>query len=375
MGIRASAAFILTILLALGGPAFALETDQFTVPDGPLADIGPELEVYVLARVWDVVQESNRRAVEHEREAKLGWSIWTGYHRSEAARYRSEDYLAKRVYEALAGGGLPECRIEQWAERHRFRAARPDSPALFWVSSDRSVYGEPLFGKPLLLVELSPTINVHGCYIGLDKLGHVFQQGYEYFQEYRQEEQDGGDAGSAEARAVRLGVGQEEGLFGELLVGVYSNADLAANYAGLKFYLNLTRPVRVGQVILPPLLVRDRDGNWGLNPRRHGADPIRLLVSDHFNEALNPCRYAPGLRTVVRENLQPRMPRLLAFYTTDAGHQRALLDELSTWHGEDYGHRGLSRLVTIADNCPREVAPPAGERSPPRVAAARLSTR
>ena len=48
---------------------------------------------------------------------------------------------------------------------------------------------------------------------------------------------------------------------GEATVGIYSNADLAANYAGLKFYLNLTRAVDVGGASLPPVLVR-ADGKW-----------------------------------------------------------------------------------------------------------------
>lgn len=379
MGTRASAALILTTLLALAGPVSALETDQFTVPDGPLADIGPELEVYVLSTVWDVVQQANGRAAAHEREARRGWPIWKGYHLAVADRFRGEDYLAKRIYEALAGGGLPECRVEQWVWRHRFRAEADDLPALFPLDCAHSVYGDSFFGKPLLLVDLSPTINVHGAYVGLDKLGHVFQQGYEYFSEYRRNEQLGVGAARATWRAVRVGVGQEEGFFGETLVGVYSNADLAANYAGLKFYLNLTRPVGVGALTLPPLLVRDRGGNWGMNPRRHWAGPLRMLVSEHFNEALNPSRYAPGLRDTVRAHLHSRMDRLLAFYVTDGARQRALLEELSTWHGEDYGHCGLSRLVTIADNCRPGARPPGEARPPaepsPTPVAARLSSR
>src|SRR6476620_7884173 len=107
---RASVLFLAISFVALGGmaaPARALETDQFTVPDAPLADIGPELSPYVLATVWDVVQAANAKAQWHDGEARrTPWSLWKNFHRARAEQYRGEDYLAYRLYGALAGGGL-----------------------------------------------------------------------------------------------------------------------------------------------------------------------------------------------------------------------------------------------------------------------------
>jgi hypothetical protein len=168
-------------------------------------------------------------------------------------------------------------------------------------------------------------------------------------------------------------VDQERGIFGEGLIGVFSNADLAANYAGLKFYLNLTRPVPVGGRALPPLLVRRNGGPWRLNPDRAAADFLRPLVSDHFNEALNPSRFCDQMRPTVRANLRRRVDRVLAFYRTTAEQARAKVAELWTWHGEDYGHCRLDRVVTIADNCFVEAAS-TGVR-PAAPAAARASAR
>ena len=351
-------------LAALGTPARALETDQFTVPDRALPDVGPELGAYVTATVWDVVQDVNRRADEQDRAARRSpIPPLRDYHRSRAARFRSEDYLAKRIYDALAGTNVFECRIEHWARRHRFRAAADETRArrraVFPMTPARGVYGDSPFSKPLLLVDLSPTIHLYGCYAGIDKLGHFFQQGYDYHREYRAEEVRGGDAARALARAVRMGVGQERGIFGEATVGVFSNADLAANYAGLKFYLNLTRPVRRGDETLPPAFVRDRRGNWSANPARPLDDLLRPFVDDHFNEALNPSRFRGAFHKTVRHNVRRRMAPLLAFYETNAPHARATQLRLSTWYGEDYGHCGDEGLVTIADNCPREDDAPA----------------
>jgi hypothetical protein len=186
--------------------------------------------------------------------------------------------------------------------------------------------------------------------MGLDKVGHLFQQGYEYLKEYRAAEARGGDDAAGLARAVRLGVSQEQGFYGEMLVGVYSNADLAANYAGLKFYLNLTRPVAFAGRSLPPILVRDAGGGWALNP----AAPDQIVapfVSDHFNEALNVSRYKPQMREAIRARLRGRAGRVVAFYHTSPEQEREREARLATWHGEPYGHCGFRDVFTIADTC------------------------
>jgi hypothetical protein len=221
--------------------------------------------------------------------------------------------------------------------------------------------------------------------MGVDKLGHVFQHGYHYYEEYRRAEGDGANDARATTRAVKMGVEQERGFYGEVMTGVYSNADLAANLAGLKFYLNLTRPVGVGSEKIAALLVRDRSGNWCFNPARRPDQQLRLLVNDTFNEALNPSRFQGVLRDTVRDRLRRRAERLLEFYETTPERERRRVVELSTWHGEKYGHSGFARLVTIADNSPTRPAPgdgdavtagsrtsaaapgPSGRTSPPRL--------
>jgi hypothetical protein len=401
MGRFATAPLLLSLcaaLLAPGGRALALETDQFTVPARPLADIGPEIDVYVAATVFDVVQDLGARADAHDGAARRSAWPWRDHHRDRAARYRSADFLTKRVFDAVAGPGLPESRIEQWVRRNDFRAARQaGAPSFFNTSLARCVYGDSPFNKPLLLAFLSPTVNIHGTYTGVDKLGHVFQHGYHYYEEYRRAEHDGCDDARATARAVKMGVAQERGFYGETMTGVFSNADLAANLVGLKFYLNLTRPVRIGDQTLAPLLLRDAAGNWCFNPHRRADGQLRLLVDDTFNEALNPSRFQGVLRDTVRDRLKRRTQKLLTFYDTTPQRERERVFELARWHGEDYGHSGFSRLVTIADNCPlplpavaggdegdaltagartsASVVPPPEAPSAGRTSAPRLSTR
>ncbi len=75
---------------------------------------------------------------------------------------------------------------------------------------------------------------IHGICVGADKLGHFFQEGYIYFQIATDPALGGTTAAAASAgRALEIG---REGL---AATGVYSNADQAANTAGMKFYNDL----------------------------------------------------------------------------------------------------------------------------------------
>ncbi len=110
-----------------------------------------------------------------------------------------------------------------------------------------SIYRVALSPAPASFLFDSPTVHVHGYYLGTDKIDHFFQQGHEYFELVMKNEAEGADAAEAIAAAVAHGVKQEHKYYGTLASGVYSNGDLAANYAGMKFYLNLRHPVRIGE--------------------------------------------------------------------------------------------------------------------------------
>src|SRR6266550_4498514 len=88
------------------------------------------------------------------------------------------------------------------------------------------------------LMTACPTIRLYGIDLGTDKIGHIFQQGFEYLTRYEDALDGGTDEATAIAGAVHYGVRTELGLYGILLTGVYSNGDLAGNYAGFKFFRN-----------------------------------------------------------------------------------------------------------------------------------------
>jgi len=79
---------------------------------------------------------------------------------------------------------------------------------------------------------LNPTMKVNGICIGSDKLGHFFEQGYDYFEIVN-------DKGGSAADAQEFGERTEGGGFGLSMTGVFSNADLQANRKGFQFYTDL----------------------------------------------------------------------------------------------------------------------------------------
>ena len=79
-----------------------------------------------------------------------------------------------------------------------------------------------------------------------------------------------------------------------LVSGVYSNADLYANYAGMKFYLGLTNAMQIGTDARQPILIL-RDGVWKLkDPENLRSELIKPFLTDHlWNVLTAPCDGAP----------------------------------------------------------------------------------
>ena len=293
--------------------SLATETDQFTAPIVPLSDVGPELS----RKVVEII-ESDRSGRDPE-----------------------------RVLFAWVGRNVFASRLVRWVRE--IRVTEP--PVGFRPHFFRSIYGTAF--SPLLLSFLfdSPTVNLDGYYLGTDKIDHIFQQGHKYFEVIMKNEAGGANAAGAIAAAVAHGVKQEHLYFGTLASGVYSNADLAANYAGMKFYLNIQHPVWIGERLWPPLFERSGEG-WRL---RRGINPDRLLepfLSNHLDESLNPSRYRFS-RGPIRSLVRHRCDQWARFYAdrldlvAPSGQSFA-----TTWFGEEYGHwLPPADEVSIATEC------------------------
>lgn len=84
---------------------------------------------------------------------------------------------------------------------------------------------------------LSPLFKVQEHYVGADKFSHFFNEGFQYFKKVLWK-------GEPLDSAFVYGESMENGLWGKLTMGIYSYADLAANYSGYLFFKNLTQGER-----------------------------------------------------------------------------------------------------------------------------------
>ncbi len=310
-------------LLAAAGPrdARATETDQFTLPPQPLDDLGPDLGAIVLGILRTEIAERNARIDErmHVNPQAVSEPI------------NEREFLA-RVYEQT-GVGLPESTVERMLRYGAF----PGRNVRFSPGLGDSIYAWVFSPFPLAhLTTDCPTIRLYGINLGTDKIGHIFQQGYEYVTRYADARESGADEATAVAGAVRYGVVTELGLYGVTLTGVYSNGDLAGNYAGYKFYRNLFHEVRIGDRTFAPILRRD-GAHWVIDPGRDNPELLKPFISEHLNEAYNPSRYffsVDRIRSHVRDRCASWFGQVPGFDET--GH-RAQLERVKTWFGEPYG--------------------------------------
>ena len=327
---------------ALGiAPARALETDQFTLPPRPLVDLGPQVDEYFHKAIDRAIQRTNQKinALRHQLD-----SAQNEHDRSDLNKQiqslQQPNIIADALFKDIAHG-MPETRLERWLRETDFA----EQPVRFDVSCIRSIYAEVLWYKPLLVAAMAPTIQLHGVQQGTDKIGHFIQQGHKYYRLYREALAAGKTDEEARKIAVDWGVESEKTWAGQWWTGAYSNADLAANYAGMKFYLNLTEPVAVGEITRPPILMLD-DGLWRWNPLAKD-DWVAAFISQHFNEAFNPGWVAQPMRDDIAQCIRQRAAEWIKHHRTDERTERDRLDRLSRWHGEDYGHRGPEGVVNI----------------------------
>jgi hypothetical protein len=350
MALKWGAVILLTGIAFAGIPALAWETDQYALPPAPLMDVGGLAADFVFTRVDEALSELNRRISEDEACLASRFAGWPRHCRlsavtlvprldeersrraleRELASLRSPRSLAREVH-ARVGSHFPSSQIERFLEGQQQRAR--------WMPP----FSASAFSRYLLVDWLSsPTIQAFGVRMGTDKLGHLFQQGYSYFVRVDDSVASGATPAAAESETVRWGQGLEHGVYGTFMSGVFSNADLAANFAGLRFYQWLASPVRIRGEIRPPY-AELKDGLW----RRRPSDPalsasrrLSLLVSDHLNEALNPSLFDPLLRRDVEKLLRSLHCRRWSDEGRlgGSGPDATGALELSSWFGEDYGH-------------------------------------
>ena len=257
MSRRASA--IVLALLAMPTAAGAREVDQFTdrlFQLEHLTDASAVIDARVNALLGRLAAELEARqpSSQHERD-EIVEDVLQGSHVEMIAQLRSP--------------------LEEW-----LREVAPVD--LFWVAH-RGIYGGDIDYDDMGLawyIDNAPVIRVGPLLVGLDKLGHFLGQGWFYDREYRALRARDPHASEPEllARVREYGHRLELGYQGLTGTGVYSYADLAANWQGLRFY----RALWDGPT---PYLVA-RDGHYRVARVFHILD----YATDAWDEVANPSR-------------------------------------------------------------------------------------
>ncbi len=162
-----------------------------------------------------------------------------------------------------------------------------DSVYQDWTKWDGLGMGSKALSKKA--VTMSGEMRVGDQYIGVDKLEHMWGQGYSYFkQNYLNEK--------GEIKAVKTGAAKEKTILGgnKFANGVFSYGDLSANFNGMRFW---------NHMLLKNDDVLGADRNLGpyvacTNDKWTVAEEIdfRNYIDDSMNESIN-CSKFPSQKT------------------------------------------------------------------------------
>jgi hypothetical protein len=192
-----------------------------------------------------------------------------------------------------------------------FRMAALNTALERWAESNPAVDRAPPFGTPedeyvaesvfaprmgpleKKFVSIDPTINIGGIYFGTDKLSHFLGSGFLYYKTYLKTLRQTRSEIAALNAAIESGCQMEAGILGMKTTGVFSFADLEANYQGLMLALDLCRPDSPLKMI---------SGKWVL------AFPldIRKYVNPDWDETENVSVYKSGRWQQVKRNIQKK---------------------------------------------------------------------
>jgi hypothetical protein len=333
---------------------FAFETDQYNLPPPPFADIGDEVSDYAEQNLRKAVAKINaeisaRRFCLENNHVKPK-NVKCESSDKEKAKLEfllSNDAIAREVYSLLGSGFIPFTKSGTWMESHRFKA----QPARYKTSFSKSIF----LVLPTDYITISPTVNIYDTQFGTDKIAHFFQQGYSYYKIYKHATDNGFAPNEAAQKAVRWGQMTERTFYGTLVSGVYSNADLCANYAGMKFYQNLTRSIKIGDATKPSVLLLI-NGVWTFDETTNLREIlIKPFLSNHLNEALNPSIFTTffGLSLYVRRTVRKQSCKqwLNQHPNLSQAHLNETSRALKLWYGEDYGFTDSKHFITISNTC------------------------
>jgi hypothetical protein len=214
--------FLLSVLYAFFIlPVFAAEVDSVTTRNVHLDNSIETLNGIIDQRLREGVRKANDRQgyAPDSDDLPDGWMV----------SFCDEDVLyaelIKAIFQSLTVSlGLKGYDLDK---QLRVLLARQS----YSLPLNDSIYRDIgyLEGFSLNLKELSDVVNLDGNLVGLDKIGHFFAQGWQYFEMTAFDDK-------TLYEAIAWGREKETGLYGYTTTGIFSYADLVANLNGWRFW-------------------------------------------------------------------------------------------------------------------------------------------
>ncbi len=192
-------------------------------------------------------------------------------------RARTQDERNSVYFKYFQHPLLPEmlCQVENWI--------KGSGKIQRYELDGRGIYGGPIRYDDVFLawfVGIAPVIRLNQVLVGLDKIGHFFGQGWQYFlEDLRLRKAEPRLTESERWEKVReYGSGLEKRRLGYTNDGVFSMGDMAVNWNGFQFHLRLLdRPNSY-------LRFDDSTGAYTVGT----PFTFREYVTDDWDEVLNP---------------------------------------------------------------------------------------
>lgn len=257
MGRRIGRHFAFFLLLFLSTPSPAYEVDNFTGREALTKDALSPLN----AEIERILASAERN------------------HNRQSPRFCSKALLRQEILRWIRPD--PVGMLEIWA-------ATTDQIQQIRITRKESVYGGVNFlDSPMLwTVGIGKSMRVAGHVIGTDKLGHFFMQGLEYY--------DLAMDGKPLDQILKEDH-KEDGVWGLDTSGVFSYADMAANYQGYRFWNSLTFGERPYFQCVPKVgWMKVRTFDWS------------EYVSDAWDEGINCSEMRPRVAKKFEDALHER---------------------------------------------------------------------
>jgi hypothetical protein len=288
MNVRASCCLVCIAALLAGSPLRAMETDQYYAWGKPIADSSDYLNAWVKLNVQSALDESSESA---SGDCEV---------MADVVQHR----LQQSIYHA----------IEMWAITSPLVDRIP-----LGLEEDRDYRKHYLLARTVPLdtarwLSPSPTVQVDGIRFGTDKLAHFMSEGWWYYRWWKKRE-DKYSPEELQRKMIKFGVKLESGGQGYWVTGVFSPADLEANYQGFLFYQQLCHGDK-------PLLYQ-QEGRWHFSD----AFDIRNYVNPDWDESWLPNIFKERRWKHIRKTVATYCPML---HSPWVEQQRARYKELDS---------------------------------------------